>query len=296
MSARQILVIGRSGQLAQALAATGRAGLVVCGRPEADLADPRSLAAAFEAVRPDVVINAAAYTAVDGAETDGDTARLINAVGPQTLADLCAAAGIPLIHVSTDCVFDGTHDAPYTEDNPVSPISIYGQTKANGERAVASGVAQHLVVRVSWVFSEFASNFVRTILALAARQEEVTVVSDQIGYPTYCPDIARGLLVMADRAATPGFDGWGIYHLAGDAEIDRAAMAQRIFEVSARHGGPVARVVPVKTADYRAPARRPLNARLNSEKAEATFGLRLTDWTGGLERSVAALVARQVAK
>ncbi len=296
LRAGRILVAGRQGQLARALAASGRVGVTCLGRPELDLARAGTLAAALDEVRPDVVINAGAYTAVDRAEAEPEIARALNADGPASLARLCAARAIPFIHVSTDCVFDGTKPTAYAEADEPRPLSAYGVSKRDGERAVAAEAPQSLIVRVSWVFSEHAGNFVRTMLSLAASGEEVTVVNDQIGYPTYCPDLADGLLAMADGVLAPGFDQWGLYHLAGTTETNRAAMAQAIFEERARIGGPVARLKPVATVDYPTPARRPLNARLDSARASRVFGVSLPDWRVGLGKSVHVLVAQMGAQ
>ncbi|MBK8196775.1 MAG: dTDP-4-dehydrorhamnose reductase [Acidobacteria bacterium] len=285
-----ILVIGKQGQLAQSLAAAGRKDLVCMGRPEVDFTELSSLGRALDSAKPSVVINAAAYTFVDKAESDAATAFSVNRDGPAALAMLCAARGIVLIHVSTDCVFDGAKDGPYEPDDLPAPLGVYGQSKLGGEQEVAEACPQHLVVRVSWVFSEYAGSFVRTMLTLAMTRDEVTVVDDQVGYPTYCPDLAAGLLTMADAAVKPGFAGWGTYHLAGSDETDRASMADAIFAASRAVGGPSAQVVGIPTAEYPTPAKRPLNARLASTKAFRTFGIRTPDWKVGLARSVRVLV------
>lgn len=286
-----ILVTGKQGQLARSLASANRKDLVCVGRPDLDFTMPGSLAAVLDAAKPDAVINAAAYTFVDKAESDAAAAFAINRDGPAELARLCAARGIVLIHVSTDCVFDGEKAGPYEPDDPPAPLGVYGQSKWEGELAVAEACPQHLIVRVSWVFSEYAGSFVRTMLTLAQTRDEVTVVDDQVGYPTYCPDLAAGLLTMADAALKPGFAGWGTYHLAGLDEMDRASMADAVFAASRHAGGPSAQVIGVPTAEYPTPAKRPLNARLASTRALRTFGLRLPDWNAGLQKSVQVLVA-----
>ncbi|OZB13044.1 MAG: dTDP-4-dehydrorhamnose reductase [Hyphomonas sp. 34-62-18] len=290
-SAAPILVIGRQGQLALSLASLRRPDVVCMGRPECDLADPAKLADLVARVSPRLVLNAGGFTKVDQAESQAEEAYALNRDGPAALARICASAGIPLIHVSTDCVFDGRKPAPYTPEEIPSPLSVYGRSKLEGEEAVAIHCRQHLVVRVSWVFSEHADNFVRTMLKLARQRETISVVSDQTGYPTYCPDLAAGLLAMAEQVLAPGFDAWGTYHLAGREEIDRASMAEAIFSESRALGGPSAQIVPILTRDYPTPAERPLNARLDSAKAFDTFGLRLQDWRIGLQKSVRVLVA-----
>ncbi|WP_213272788.1 dTDP-4-dehydrorhamnose reductase [Hyphomonas sp.] len=288
-----ILVIGRNGQLALSIAALGRPDTNCVGRPEADLADPAKLAELIARMKPRLVLNAGGFTKVDPAESQTEEAFILNRDGPAHLARLCAAADIPLIHVSTDCVFDGRKQTSYAPDDVPQPLSAYGRSKRAGEEAVAVNCRKHLVVRVSWVFSEHADNFVRTMLRLAGQRDAVLVVSDQIGYPTYCPDLAAGLLAMADQVLAPGFDEWGTYHLAGREEIDRASMAEAIFAQSRAMGGPSAQVMPVLTRDFPTPADRPLNARLDSGKAAEVFGLRLPDWRAGLQKSVRVLVAEK---
>jgi len=285
-----ILVIGKQGQLAQSLAALGRADLVSVGRPEADLTDAASMALVLDKVRPKAVINAAAYTLVDKAETEVATSFAINRDGPAGLARACAARGVLLVHVSTDMVFDGRKSGAYVPEDVPAPLSVYGQSKLEGERAVAEGCQQHLIVRVSWVFSEYARNFVRTMLTLAKSQDEVTVVNDQTGHPTYCPDLAAGLLKIADVAARPDFAGWGTYHLAGTDATNRASMAEAIFAESSALGGPAAQVRGVPTSQYKTPAVRPLNARLDPSAALTTFRIDMPDWRAGLKRSVRVLV------
>ena len=291
-----ILVLGKQGQLAQCLAASRRKDVVCAGRPDVDLTDTASMAQALDAAKPAVVINAAAYTFVDKAESEPDLCFAVNRDGPAELAKLCAARGIVLIHVSTDCVFDGEKATPYEPDDATAPLGVYGRSKLEGEQAVTAVCPRHLNVRVSWVFSQYAHNFVRTMLTLAQTRSEVTVVDDQIGYPTYCPDLAAGLLKMADTVVKPGFEDWGTYHLAGLDEMDRASMADAIFAASRHVGGPSAQVIGIPTSEYPTPAKRPLNSRLASTMAFRKFGLRLPDWKAGLAKSVAVLVPELAAQ
>jgi dTDP-4-dehydrorhamnose reductase len=290
MTAKPILVIGRNGQLARSLSAVGGTRVMCVGRPEIDLANCESISSALAAVAPRVVINAGAYTSVDKAESEIADAFAINQDGPASLAVLCQAAGIPLIHISTDCVFDGTKPEPYDPEDIAHPLSVYGRSKLAGEQAVRDVLAQHIIVRVSWVFSEFSHNFVRTMLQLAQSRTEVVVVNDQVGFPTYAPALASGLLRIADFSIEPGFTGWGTYHLAGNEAIDRAGMAREIFQESRSLGGPSAHVRAVRTAEYPTPAERPLNARLSSLKANRVFGVELPGWHAGLSKSIAMLV------
>lgn len=286
-----VLVIGRQGQLARALHAAGRPDVVCIGRPEGDLADPAGLARLIGRVRPRLVLNAGGFTRVDPAETAADEAFSLNRDGPAMLARLCEEAGIVLIHISTDCVFDGRKPHPYTPADPPSPLSVYGRSKLAGEEAVAGLCRAHLIVRVSWVFSEYADNFVPLMLRLARQAPEVTVVDDQVGFPTYCPDLAAALLMMADRVLEPGFRDWGIFHLAGRQAISRADMAEAAFAISRACGGPGADVRRIATRDYPTPARRPLNARLDSARAEKVFGVRIPDWKEGLAACIPRLLA-----
>ncbi|MBD3768961.1 MAG: dTDP-4-dehydrorhamnose reductase [Rhodobacterales bacterium] len=287
---KPVLVIGKSGQMAQALAHVGGDGVVCIGRPEVDLLDGSSLMRAIESCQPGAVINAGAYTAVDGAESDPAMAHALNVTGPENLAGACAAHGLPLIHLSTDCVFDGEKPEPYVPDDKTCPLGVYGRSKLEGEVAVRGRAPHTLVVRVSWIFSRFGKNFVWTMLKLAQTRPSLTVVRDQLGCPTHAPALAEGLLEMARQAAAPGFEAWGVYHLAGRGEINRALMAQKIFEYSREIGGPFAEVIPIQTADYPTPAERPLNARLDMSETTRVFGVELPDWEAGLRETVDGLV------
>lgn len=297
MSARRLLVVGRSGQVAQALAAvagTTDAELICLGRPDLDLMRPERLAGTIEALAPDAILNAAAYTSVDKAESEPEAAFALNEAGPVALAEAARAVGAPLIHLSTDCVFDGRAPHRYTPADEPAPLGVYGRSKLAGEHAIAGpGV---LIVRVSWIFSRFGSNFVRTMLDLARQRDELRVVCDQQGCPTQAEDLARGLIEMALQASAPDFTAWGTYHLAGAGEIDRALMAQIIFAESRALGGPGARVIPVATADYPTPAQRPLNARLDSGAVKDTFGVALPDWRDRIGATVAQLLDQEPAR
>ncbi|MAN45841.1 MAG: dTDP-4-dehydrorhamnose reductase [Alphaproteobacteria bacterium] len=284
------LVIGKSGQLAQALAQEGGADVYCAGHTEADLRDPDALDRALGQNAPKLVINAGAYTAVDKAEAEPDLCRAVNVSGPGSLARLCDARGIPLIHLSTDCVFDGEKATPYTPQDRAAPLCVYGQSKLDGERAVREVAGRCLIVRVSWIFSQYGSNFVTTMLRLAETRDEVSVVNDQYGCPTYAPALARAILQIAEQVSVSGNHAWGTYHLAGAGETDRATMAQLIYQASARHGGPIAHVKSIPTENYPTPARRPLNARLDMSDTTRVFGVELPDWEEGLNETVRALV------
>ena len=287
----RILVVGKSGQVAQALVSVGGDRVICPGRSIVNLLDADSHLSALDRYEPMAVINTGAFTAVDGAEADADGAYALNAEGPGYLAVACARRGVPLIHMSTDCVFDGAKDSPYTPNDTPNPLGVYGKTKLQGEVAVREGTERSLVVRVSWIFSRFGGNFVRTMLRVAQTRDAVSVVSDQVGCPTHAPDLARALITIAEQAAKPGFGSWGVYHVAGAGETDRASMTQRIYEVSKELGGPVADVNGILTADYPTPAQRPLNARLDMPEPRRVFGIEMPDWNIGLSETVSAIIA-----
>lgn len=293
----RIATIGRRGQAAQSLAfrTANDAGvtLVQASSADADLRDHDSLARFVENAAPDIVINCGAYNNVDRAETERDLAFAINADGPRALARICAANGVGFVHMSTDCVFDGLKDGAYTEADAPNPLSAYGQSKLAGEIAVREENAAALVVRVCWVFSEFGDNFVSRMISLARTRPELRVVDDQVGPPTYSPDIADGLLAMAREKAKAGSEVCGLFHLASPETMDRATMARAIFEESRRQGGPFADVSPTSSATFAAAAQRPANARLDASKATRQFGLSWTPWSEALERSVRGVLARQ---
>jgi dTDP-4-dehydrorhamnose reductase len=279
------------GQVAQSLAmvasSTPDVAMSFAARQDCDLRDRNAVAEVVARLRPDVVINAAAYTKVDQAEQEEELAFAVNAQGAGHVAEACAARGVPLIHLSTDYVFDGEKPAPYIESDPPNPINAYGRSKLAGERAVQEHCDRHLIVRTSWVHSPFGHNFVRTMLRLALTQESVRVVDDQFGCPTYAPHLADALLVMARRAAaTPADAIWGTYHAAGQGETNWSGFAKAIFEASARVGGPQANVIPIPSEDYATPARRPRHSRLGCESLRNTFYVSLPDWAEGVRDCV----------
>ncbi len=293
----RILVIGHTGQLAQSLARCGAAtpgvDLVTVGRPQTDLADPHSVGATIAAHRPDVVINAAAYTAVDKAEAERDAAFAINAEGVGVLARAAGAAGVSLIHVSTDYVYDGSKPAPYFESDATNPIGVYGASKLAGERLVAQHAPRHVIARTSWVVSPFGGNFCKTMLRLAAERDELRVVADQVGSPTYAIDLAAALIEIAGQVAgmTSGDPRWGVYHLANAGTTSWAGLAEATIAASARHGGRVVPVRPIATTDYPTPAKRPANSRLDCTRVGQAFGIVMPPWQDAVERCVAALMS-----
>lgn len=294
-----VLVIGRKGQVATSLAEAARTAdlsVTVLGRPEIDLADPSSIHTAIAGCGADVVVNAAAYTAVDKAESERDLTFAINADGVKHLAEACAQTGRPLIHISTDYVFDGTAPGPYAEDDPVAPLGVYGASKLAGEDFVRAACPNHVILRTAWVVSPFGHNFVKTMLRLAETREELGVVDDQRGSPTYAPHLADAILGIAAQVADGSGDGpWGTYNAAGTGEATWCDVAREVFEHSARLGGPSATVRPITTADYPTPAQRPANSRLDCSRMAATFGISLPDWRQGIEECVLRLRAEDQA-
>lgn len=290
----RIAISGSNGQLALSLIERGAlAGQVVAavGRPTVDLAlhDDASVLAAFAAVQPQVIVNAAAYTAVDRAESEPDLAFAINARGAGAVARAAVRLGVPLIHISTDYVFSGDKQVPYLEDDETGPTGVYGASKLAGEQAVLASGADTTILRTAWVYSPFGSNFVTTMLRLAGEREELTVVDDQRGNPTSALDLADAVLAVASNllvSSAPELRG--IFHAAGSGEASWADLAEAVFAASALRGGPAARVRPILTANYPTPARRPANSRLDCGKLERLHGVRLPDWRA----SAAVVVAR----
>ncbi len=287
-----ILVTGGVGQLATALAQAGGAAVHRVGRPAFDFDRPDTLAETVRAVRPAFVVNAAAWTAVDAAESDPEGAARANRDGPAILAALCADAGTPLIHVSTDYVFDGNKGAPYTEADRTSPTGVYGVTKLEGEQAVLAACPRAIVLRTSWVYSAVGKNFVRTMLGAAQKTDRLRVVADQRGCPTAARDLAVGILGIV-RALE---EGWrpeyaGVFHMAGQGSATWHGLAAAVFEHAGRHGHPVPQVDAIATADWPTPARRPPDSRLDCSRLHAVFGLRLPDWRSSVSRTVDELLA-----
>ncbi|QJD16371.1 dTDP-4-dehydrorhamnose reductase [Paracoccus sanguinis] len=280
-----LLIFGRTGQVARELARLAPEAQFA-GRDEADLTRPDDCAALIRARTPAAVINAAAYTAVDRAESEPDLARLINRDAPEAMAVACAGLGIPFVHVSTDYVFDGSGDAPRREGDPAGPIGVYGTTKLEGERAIAASGGQWAVLRTSWVFSAHGTNFVKTMRRLGAERDRLTIVADQIGGPTPAADIAAALLSMARQMQADPSKG-GIYHFAGAPDVSWADFAREIF---ARSGlSPAVEDIP--TSAYPTPARRPLNSRLDCTAITRDFGIARPDWRTGLAAVITELDA-----
>jgi dTDP-4-dehydrorhamnose reductase len=282
----KILVTGREGQLVRSLiervSGNPEFEIVALGRPELDLERPATLAASVRAVAPDVLINAAAYTAVDQAEDEPERAHVVNAEAPAALAAAARACGARFVHVSTDYVFDGRAERPYREDDPIAPLGVYGRTKAEGEARVRSDSPDHLIIRTAWVYSPFGRNFVRTMMgAAAAGRDTLRVVADQQGNPSSAHDLAEGLLAAA-RALRNRPTLAGTYHLAGTGITSWHGFAEAIFRHCASLGLATARVEPIATADWPTRAPRPAFSALDGSRFERDFGYRMPPWQDSL--------------
>jgi len=283
----KIAVTGTAGQVVTSLIERGTAAgheVIAIGRPDLDLADPASVIRALEAAVPDVIVSAAAYTAVDKAETENDLAYAVNGAGAGAVAQAAKALNVPLIHISTDYVFNGTLDRPYVESDPTDPTGVYGASKLAGEQAVLDGHDNSAVLRVAWVYSPFGGNFVKTMLRLAADRDELGVVGDQVGNPTSALAIADGIIQVATNLVSDGSPQLrGIFHMTAPGEASWADFAQAIFAASAARGGPSASVRAIGTADYPTPATRPANSRLDCGKIARVHGVTLPDWRTSLD-------------
>jgi dTDP-4-dehydrorhamnose reductase len=288
-----ILVFGGNGQLGRELAraACSRAiPLRALSHAEADIVDSAAVAAALARWKPQLVVNAAAYTKVDLAEANVEEARRGNETGPAVLAGACATAGVPMIHVSTDYVFDGGKQGAYLETDPVRPLNVYGRTKAAGEEAVRRALDRHIILRTAWVYSEFGDNFVKTILRLAATRDELRVVADQHGSPTSACDIADAILHIAPSLLSdPGRSG--TYHFTAAGLTTWCGFASRIVAAAAPISGRHPRVTPIRTSEYPKPAKRPANSHLDCRLFVQTFGLSPRPWPEAVEATTKTLLA-----
>ncbi|KEZ19258.1 dTDP-4-dehydrorhamnose reductase [Sphingobium yanoikuyae] len=283
----KIAVTGKVGQVVTSLIERGTAAdheVVAIGRPDLDLADPASVMRALQASTPDVIVSAAAYTAVDKAESENALAYAVNGTGAAAVAKAAQALGVPLIHISTDYVFDGTLDRPYVESDPTAPTGVYGLSKLAGEHAVLEGHDNSAVLRVAWVYSPFGGNFVKTMLRLAGDRDELGVVSDQVGNPTSALAIADGIIKVAGNMLSDDSpDLRGVFHMTARGEGSWADFAEAIFAASAARGGPSASVRHIGTVDYPTPATRPANSRLDCSLIAQVHGVILPDWRISLD-------------
>ena len=289
-----ILLFGANGQLGQEILARAPSGslkIVGRSRAETDIADAAAVEAAFRAARPDIVVNAAAYTKVDKAETERDQAYRVNKDGAGILAAVCAAADVPFVHISTDYVFDGSKPGSYVEDDPPAPVSVYGASKLAGEEEVRRRHKKHVILRTSWVYGQYGSNFLKTMLRLAEERSELRVVADQHGSPTCTADLAQTVFALAPRLIHADDRFWGIYHFTGDGETNWCQFADEILTHRARWKGGRPKLTAITTAEYPTPARRPMNSVLDNSRFRATFGLSAKSWRQSVKESVDALLA-----
>ncbi|MER9603769.1 dTDP-4-dehydrorhamnose reductase [Mesorhizobium sp. M0243] len=294
----RLVVTGRDGQVAASLLEAGQAAagveVIAIGRPQLDLSRPDTVIEAIAAAKPDIVVSAAAYTAVDQAEDEPDLAFAVNAVGAGKVAQAAACLGVPVIHLSTDYVFDGTKAGAYEETDETAPRNAYGVSKLAGEQAVAAANPRHLILRTAWAYSPFSRNFVKTMLKLANDRDEIAVVADQWGNPTSAIDIADAILHAATMLhENKGSAAFGIYHLAGTGETNWSGFARHILDTSRVFGGPWARVRDIATMDYPTKARRPANSRLSTAKFTATYGWTAPEWQQSAKEIVSRLLDGQ---
>lgn len=286
---KKILITGTHGQVGYCLnqqAQTNGWAVLAIDRDKLDITDVQAVLALVNEYQPNVIINAAAHTAVDKAETEIDASYAINRDGPKYLAEAAASVGAAILHISTDYVFAGDKDGVYSEADPVSPQGVYGASKLAGEEAVAASNPKHIILRTAWVFGEHGNNFVKTMLRLGEQRDQLGIVADQFGGPTYAGDIAAALLTIAEKAViVPETVAWGIYHFAGEPHVNWHQFAQAIFDkaVDAQLLANVPQLNALTTADYPTPAKRPANSRLDCSKITAKFGIQPSDWQSALD-------------
>ena len=288
-----ISIIGSNGQLGWELVRQGEArGLKILALdyPEIDIGDPTSIDSRMDSRQIDLIINAAAYTAVDRAESEPQAALAVNRDGPANLAKKCRDRGVPLIHVSTDYVFDGTKKGAYIEEDPVAPLGVYGESKAAGEAEVRKHLPEHIVVRTAWLCGVHGNNFVKTILRMGREKDTLRVVSDQYGCPTFVADLADAVLEMAKQAENKVSVPWGTYHYCGKGKTTWHAFAETIFKIAGRHEEfAVKEILPISTAEYPTPVKRPANSVLDCTKIERYFGIQPRPWRESLAEMIERL-------
>jgi dTDP-4-dehydrorhamnose reductase len=293
----KLLVLGAAGQVGRALSGFAwPAGYRIAARhrDDIDITRREAVSAAIARERPECVINAAAYTAVDRAESEPEAAWAANCAGPANIATACRAARIALIHLSTDYVFDGCKPGPYREDDPVNPLGVYGRSKEAGDRAVREALSEHVILRPAWVYSAGGHNFVRTMLRLAGERPVLRVVADQKGSPTSAGDIAAAIAAVVGRVAA-GEANWGTYHFAGAGQVTWHGFAEAIFEFAAPWRGAPPRVEAIGTADYPTPARRPANSVLDCSRIGEAFGIVPRPWRVALAQVIGEIYAAPTA-
>ena len=285
----KILISGKTGQVAIELQKhlAGLGELIVLGRDALDLSQPEQIRAQVRAHMPDLIINAGAHTAVDLAESEPDLAFAINGTAPGVLAEEAKALGIPLIHYSTDYVFDGSKPAPYTEDDHPNPLGVYGKSKLAGEQAIAAAGGQYLILRTSWVYSTHGKNFLLTMQRLLPEKTELRVVADQIGAPTWAGTIAQSTRALIERWQAGEAGAWGVYHLTAQGETSWFGFTQAIAEHLTAQGKQCATLEPIATSAYPTPAARPQNSRLDCSRLAREWHVSQPDWRVALDACVA---------
>ena len=281
----RILLLGQHGQVSQELqrALQGAGELRVLGREQLDLAQPELIRQHVQRLRPELIINAAAHTAVDQAESEAELAFAINATAPGILAEAAAELGAALIHYSTDYVFDGSHAAPYRESDSTNPLSVYGRSKLAGEQAIQAVGGMHLILRTSWVYSQHGKNFLLTMQRLLQERESLSVVADQIGAPTWAGTIAQTTAQLIEHWRTGHAGPWGVYHLSAQGETSWFGFASAIATHLRSQGKTVATLQPIPSSAYPTPAQRPLNSRLDCSRLQQDWHVQLPDWQSALD-------------
>ena len=290
---KRIAVTGLTGQVVSSLIERAPNGveMLALGRPRFDLSSRDVVLASLRSVRCDAIVNAAAYTQVDKAESEPELAMSVNGAGAGYVAETASELKVPLLHLSTDYVFDGKGDRPYREDDEPCPTGAYGRSKLEGEKQIAARCDNCVILRTAWVYSPFGANFVKTMLRLGETRDEIGVVADQIGNPTSALDIADALLAIAERLVDDSDTRLrGVFHMTGQGEASWADMAEAIFSEAAAQGRKPVRVKRIATADYPTPARRPANSRLDNAKLKANYGIALPNWRNSLNACVARLL------
>lgn len=286
----KILLLGQHGQVSRELqrSLNGTDELTVLNREQLDLAKPELIRQQVQRLQPELIINAAAHTAVDRAESEPELAFAINASAPGILAEAAAELNVPLIHYSTDYVFDGRQPTPYRERDSTNPLSAYGRSKLAGEQAIQAVGGQHLILRTSWVYSRYGSNFLLTMQRLLQERATLSVVADQIGAPTWAGTIAQATCQMIEQLRSGQTDAWGLYHLTAQGHTSWYGFASAIAEHLAGQGKPVATLKPIASSDYPTAAHRPLNSRLDCSRLQHAWQLQLPTWQAALATCLAA--------
>ena len=290
----RILVTGKQGQVVTSIKnheLAKKHEIITLGRPEVDLSDADGLKSAIKAISPDVIISAAAYTAVDKAESDVETAHKVNAIAPEIIGSVANELEIPVIHLSTDYVFPGDKATPYTESDLTGPQGVYGKTKLEGEQALSKATNNHIILRTAWVYSPYGNNFVKTMLRLGETRSELNVVSDQFGCPTYAPEIARACLLIAQAVKEkPNKSMMGTFHLTAEGSTNWSSFAKKIFSEAEKYGRTSVKVNDISTDQYPTPAKRPSNSVLSNQKLKDVFDITLDDWEKSTEECVKLLL------